>query len=120
MENQFTLNPVPRDVKPPYLSTFIDEQNYAASFDLVLSTTEYYGLTSADARQIVQETVTAVSGWRKVAAKLGISRRETDRMASAFEYEATDAARAFASRGIQLSPWRCCLAALPSTPVMTP
>ena len=91
----YDLNPVPRDVKPPFLSTFIDEKDNAASFDLVLSTAEYYGLTAADVRQIVQETVTAVSGWRKAAAKLGMSRRETDRMASAFEHEATDAALAF-------------------------
>jgi len=46
-------------------------------------------------RQIVKEMVAAVSGWRKAAAKLGISRKETDRMASAFEHEANNQARAF-------------------------
>jgi hypothetical protein len=40
--------------------------------------------------------VTAVTGWRKTAAQLGISKKETDRMASAFEHEASGAARAFA------------------------
>jgi serine/threonine-protein kinase HipA len=92
----YDLNPVPRDVKPPFLSLFIDEKDNAASFELALSTADYYGLTGADVRQVVKETVTSVSGWRKAAAKLGISRKETDRMASAFEHEATEAARVFA------------------------
>lgn len=92
----YDLNPVPRDVKPPYLATLISEQDNAASFDLVLSTAEYYGLTGAEVRQIVKETVAAVSGWRQSAVKLGISGRESDRMASAFEHEAKDQARAFA------------------------
>lgn len=92
----YDLNPVPRDIKPAYLSTMIDEQNNAASFELVLGTADYYGLTTADARQIVKETVAAVSDWRKEAAKLGSSRREIERMASAFEHEARDAARAYA------------------------
>ena len=74
----------------------IDEQNNAASFEVVLSTADYYGLTKADTRRIVKEAVAAVSDWRKEAAKLGSSRREIDRMASAFEHEAWDAARAYA------------------------
>ena len=92
----YDLNPVPRDVKPPYLSTMIDEQNNAASFEVVLGTAEYYGLARADTHRIVKEVVAAVSSWRKEAAKLGSSRREIERMASAFEHEAWDAARAYA------------------------
>ena len=83
-------------MKPPYLSTSIDEQNNAASFDVVLSTADYYGLTNADVRRIVKEAVAAVSSWRTEAAKLGCLRREIERMASAFEHEARDAARAYA------------------------
>src|SRR6266404_2977085 len=86
----YDLNPVPRDLKPPYLSTSIDERDNEASFDLVLGTGEYYGLIAADMRQMVTETLAAVSGWRKAAIKLGISRSEIDRMASAFEHEAKD------------------------------
>jgi serine/threonine-protein kinase HipA len=92
----YDLNPVPRDVKPPFLSMFIDDQDNAASFELVLRTAGYYGLSQAEVRQIVKETSTAVSGWRKAAAKLGMSREETERMASAFEHEAADDARRFA------------------------
>jgi len=92
----YDLNPVPRDIKPPYLSTMIDEQNNAASFDVVLETSEYYGLAKADVRRIVKEIVAAVSNWRTEAARLGSSRREIDRMASAFEHEAWDGARVYA------------------------
>ncbi len=91
----YDLNPVPPDVKAPYLSTCIDQQDNAASFDLVLSTGEYYGLTSPDLKQLVKETIAAVLGWRAAAAKIGISRREIHRMAGAFEHQAADAARAF-------------------------
>jgi serine/threonine-protein kinase HipA len=92
----YDLNPVPRDVKPPYLSTMIDEENNTASFEVVLGTAEYYGLTKADTRRIVKKAMAAVSAWRTEAAKLGCSRREIERMASAFEHEARDAARAYA------------------------
>lgn len=91
----YDLNPVPPDVKAPYLSMFIGERDNEASFELVLSTGDYYGLSAAEMKQIVKETVGAVSGWRAAAAKIGISRRETDRMAGAFEHKAHDAARAF-------------------------
>jgi serine/threonine-protein kinase HipA len=71
-----------------------------ASFDLALSTGEYYGLNAADMRQIARKTLAAVSGWRKAATKLGISRREIDRMSSAFEHKAGDDARAFIKKTV--------------------
>jgi serine/threonine-protein kinase HipA len=91
----YDLNPVPRDVKPAFLSTLIDEQNDLASFEVVLGTAEYYGLAKADVRRIVKQAVAAVSNWRSEAAKLGASRREIERMASAFEHEARDDAGAY-------------------------
>jgi serine/threonine-protein kinase HipA len=89
----YDLNPVPHDVKPPYLCTLIDERENEASFDLVMSTGEYYGLAAAELKQIVRKTVTAVSGWRAAALSLGISRREIERVSSAFEHKAHEAAR---------------------------
>jgi serine/threonine-protein kinase HipA len=91
----YDINPVPPDVKPRYLTTLIDERDSEASLDLVLSTGEYYGLSARDMKRMVKETVAAVSGWRAAAAKIGISRTETNRMAGAFEHSANDAARAF-------------------------
>jgi hypothetical protein len=43
----------------------IDEQNNAASFEVVLGTAEYHGLSKADVRRIVKEVVAAVSTWHK-------------------------------------------------------
>jgi len=91
----YDLNPVPPDVKARSLSTLIDERDSEASFDLVLSTGEYYGLTAADMKQIVKMAVDAVMGWRAEAAKIGFSRKEASRMAGAFEHQAHEAARAF-------------------------
>lgn len=91
----YDINPVPPDMKTPFLSTFINERDNAASFDLVVSTGEYYGLTATDMKQVVKETVAGVAGWRTDAAQTGISRSEIDRMTGAFENEAHDAARAF-------------------------
>jgi serine/threonine-protein kinase HipA len=91
----YDINPVPPDLKAPYLSTLIDERDSEASFDLVLSTGEYYGLRSGEIKQIVKKTVGAVAGWRTEAGKIGISRRETNRMAGAFEHARLRAASAF-------------------------
>jgi serine/threonine-protein kinase HipA len=91
----YDLNPIPPDVKPPYLTTRIDEQNADASFPLVVGTGEYYGLSPEDMRRITRKTVKAVSAWRAVAANLKIPHREIERMAGAFEHTASQEARAY-------------------------
>ena len=91
----YDINPVPRDVKPPYLSTLIDEHDSEASFDRVLNTAEHYGLAAAEAKRVAKEVVAAVSGWRQAAVKLGIPRAQINRMASAFEHEAGRSASAW-------------------------
>jgi len=88
----YDLNPVPTDVSPRVLTTYIDEFDGTASLDQALATAEYYGLAPKQARGIAGAVGNAVSGWREVAARLGASRREIDRMESAFEQE--DLARA--------------------------
>ena len=88
----YDLNPVPTDVSPRVLTTYIDEFDGTASLDQALATAEYYGLGPKHARRIAGAAGKAVSEWREVAARLGASRREIDRMESAFEHE--DLARA--------------------------
>jgi len=85
----YDLNPLPIDIKPRVLSLMIDDQESTATFSLVLEVGEYFGLTAAEMKAITREVATAVSGWRKVANDLGISRDEINRMASAFEHEET-------------------------------
>ncbi|MCY4074639.1 MAG: type II toxin-antitoxin system HipA family toxin [Acidobacteria bacterium] len=89
----YDLNPVPADVRPRVLSTSIHADDPAASLDLALQTAELYGLGAGEARLIASEVAAAVTTWRDAARSLGASRRDIDRMASAFEHPDADAAR---------------------------
>ena len=88
----YDLNPVPTDVGPRVLTTYIDEHDGTASLESALGTAEYYGLNLDQAKQIAGAAGRAVAAWREEAARLGGSGRETDRMESAFVHE--DLARA--------------------------
>jgi serine/threonine-protein kinase HipA len=83
----YDLNPVPVDIKPRVLTTAIDLEDSTASLKLALEVAGYFELTSAEAKRISGDVGKAVATWRKVAAKLGLSAAEIDRMASAFEHE---------------------------------
>jgi len=82
----YDLNPVPLDVKPRVLSTEIDMGDATASLELALGVAEYFKLTPAAARRIAGEVGKAVSCWRGRATRVGLSPREIERMASAFEH----------------------------------
>ena len=90
----YDLNPVPVDIRPRVLSTAIDMDDPTASIALALGTADYYGLKHDDAKGIARQVASAVANWRGEAAQLGLSAREIDRMASAFEHE--DARKALA------------------------
>ncbi len=89
----YDLNPVPVDIKPRVLTTAIYLDDSTASLKLALSVAGYFELTPSEERRIAAEVGRAVGAWRRVAAKLGLSRGEIDRMASAFEHEDLAAAR---------------------------
>lgn len=82
----YDMNPVPRDIKPRILTTAISETDGTASLDLAYEVAGHFGLKPPAARKIVAEVGTAVSHWREVAAATGLTNKEIDRMASAFEY----------------------------------
>lgn len=82
----YDLNPTPADIRPRALSTSIDMNDPTASIELALETAEYYGLKQKDAKSIAADVGRAVAGWREEAAGLGVSPREIERMASAFEH----------------------------------
>jgi serine/threonine-protein kinase HipA len=81
----YDLNPVPTDIKPRVLSTAIDLDDATGSMDLAFQVASYFELNKAEALQIAGQVGRAVGAWRKVAARLGLSAAEIDRMASAFE-----------------------------------
>ena len=88
----YDLNPVPVDIKPRVLATAIDLDDATASLQSLLEVASYFELGSDEAHKIAAEVGQAVDTWRKVAAKLGLSETEIDRMASAFEHEDLKAA----------------------------
>jgi serine/threonine-protein kinase HipA len=83
----YDLNPVPTDIKPRVLTTAIDLEDGTASLKLALEVASYFELAADEARKIAAEVGKAVSTWRKVAAKFGVTAAEIGRMASAFEHE---------------------------------
>ncbi|MCB2107035.1 MAG: type II toxin-antitoxin system HipA family toxin [Rhodobacteraceae bacterium] len=83
----YDLNPTPVDVKPRVLSTAIDEEDATASLELALGVAPQFGLSAQQAKDIAREVGRAVLGWREEAAQHGLTRREIDRMASAFEHD---------------------------------
>ncbi len=82
----YDLNPVPIDIKPRILATAIDLDDSAASLQTAMAVAPEFRVPKAKALEIVKEVRLAVSKWRQVAAKLGLSKAECDRMASAFHY----------------------------------
>lgn len=91
----YDLNPVPLEIKDRLLSTAIGmDDDRSASLDLALEVAPEFGLKGADARAIVREVAAAVRGWRKTAARLGLSAAEIEGMESAFEHDDLAQARA--------------------------
>ncbi len=83
----YDLNPVPTDIKPRILSTAINEDDNTASLALAMEVTGYFDLDDGKARNIAKQVGKAVSKWRDEAARHGLNKAETYRMASAFEHE---------------------------------
>lgn len=90
----YDLNPVPADLKARVLSTNIDLDEGTCSIDLLESAAAYFGLNLGAARAIIAAVATVTATWRSVARTVGARPAEIDRMASAFEHEAFNSARA--------------------------
>jgi serine/threonine-protein kinase HipA len=82
----YDLNPVPVDIKPRILTTTIDEADGTASLDLALGVAPHFGVKPDRAKTIVREVGNAVARWRETAAATGLSAKEIERMATAFEH----------------------------------
>jgi len=89
----YDLNPVPPDIRPRILSTAIDLEDGTASLDRALSVAQYFELDQREAGRMAGEVGRAVAAWRRVAAKLGLTKAEIDRVAPAFAHEDLKAAR---------------------------
>ena len=65
-------------------ASFIDFYDSSASIDTALSVAKDFKLDKEQALSIIKEVRTEVRKWREVAYGFGISKRECDRMSSAF------------------------------------
>ncbi|HVV85596.1 MAG TPA: HipA domain-containing protein [Kofleriaceae bacterium] len=90
----YDLNPVPVDVRPRIHALALDADDANASIELVRSIAPQFGLVSAEAVGIMREVARAVSHWRAVGARHGLTAAQLDRMASAFDHANLRAARA--------------------------
>ncbi len=90
----YDMNPVPTDIKPRILSTAINEEDNTASLALALEVAGYFELETGRPREIASQVGKAVSKWRDEAARHGLTKPEIDRMASAFEHQDQEMARA--------------------------
>lgn len=82
----YDLNPTPIEMKARLLSTSIDFDNPTASIDIALSVLDDFRIKRSRAMEIMREVVLAVENWRHTAASFGLSKKEIDYMASAFEH----------------------------------
>ncbi len=81
----YDLNPVPIDIKPRALSTAINEVETEGNLEISLEVSKHFGLKLDEAKAIINEVKNVVSSWKNYANKFGISNKEIERMASAFE-----------------------------------
>lgn len=89
-KNGWTLSPafdINSSVDRDYLSLNINLHDGDLSFELAKSVGIYFQLNTKQMNKIIDEVKVAISDWRVVAAKLGISRSEQDYMSAAFEHD---------------------------------
>ncbi len=77
----YDINP---SINKDGLALNIDMDSNALDLELVKSVGEYFRLNNEQMDSIIKEVLDAVSQWKKIANKLGISRAEQELMASAF------------------------------------
>jgi serine/threonine-protein kinase HipA len=88
----FDLNPFPDRARE--LKTWISaEAGPEATIEALLSVIAYFRITAKRAKEILREVERAVSGWRKHGRGLGMTDRELDRFAEAFEHPERKAAQ---------------------------
>jgi serine/threonine-protein kinase HipA len=87
----FDLNPNP-EPGAKHLSTAIDLDDTSASLERVLEVSPYFRLDEAAARTEIATIACATSGWRSVAAGLGIAAGQIAAMEPAFEHDQQRAA----------------------------
>jgi len=88
----FDLNPFPDRTRE--LKTWVSpETGPEATIEALLSVTKYFRITAKRAKEILREVERAVSGWRKAGRALGLTERQLEKFAEAFEHPERQAAQ---------------------------
>lgn len=80
----YDINPTPVEIAPRMLTTAIDFYDNSASLETAIRVAKEFRLKQNEAQSIIKEVASAVTQWRAIAAKFGLSKKECDRMSSAF------------------------------------
>ena len=88
----FDINPFPERMRE--LKTWISEETGPeATIEALLSVIAYFRIPLVRAKEILGETERAISGWRDQGQALGMTHRELEQFADAFEHPERQAAR---------------------------
>jgi serine/threonine-protein kinase HipA len=88
----FDINPFPDRVRE--LKTWISEETGPeATIDAILSVLPYFKISPPRAKAILRRIEHALSRWREVGLALGITDKEMDQFAEAFEHPEREAAQ---------------------------
>ena len=80
----YDINPTPIEIAPRILTTSIDLYDNSASLDIAMRVAKDFRVKKKEALSIIQEVSSVVKQWRFVASEFGLSKRECDKMSSAF------------------------------------
>jgi len=94
----YDINPVPEMDRVHMNKTAIAEDQEEPSIDGALAAAPRFGLKTGEAKKILREVVTAVSGWRNTGRRLRLKALTLDTYASAFQHPLMDEARQLLGR----------------------
>lgn len=83
----FDLNPMPADVRPRVQALSIDATGAASGIDVARSVAASFGVSARESRTITRGVARVVGAWKTHAKAAGLTARQIDRMASAFEHD---------------------------------
>jgi len=88
----YDINPVPEVDRVRLNKTAITEDQEEPTIASALAAAPRFGLKTTEARQVLREVHTVVSGWRRTGRQLRLRASTLDRYASAFEHPLMDEA----------------------------
>lgn len=94
----YDINPVPEVDRVRMNKTAIAEDQEEPSIALALTAAPRFGLKTAEAKKILREVFTAVSGWRNMGRRFRLKALTLDAYATAFEHPLMDEARQLLGR----------------------